>query len=438
MMAKDPAHRFQTPVEVARALKPFFKTGEAIAGSGELDVPVVSQGVAQASAGAPPRPGSRRTPTPAAKAARRAGKTTSGLAPDLIDLGPEDGLPEIRSATSARASGRLRWLWPSVAVGSLSLCALLAWRIVADSGRTKGVTPADPSIASKSTTDQGGVAGTAIDAPPRPRNLPEDEGPARSALQKKTPSVESVPPTPIARGPEASAVAPRGDTPKAPPGPVSEVTAVPAPLKLKDIGQKQPLDPRRIRIAAGFVRLVDPNASRPSDSFWPPLAPDDFKAWRVGDPDSIRMGETGVTLSAGANGNLLLTRNAAFRRCALTIDVSVNKGTEAFLALRAHDGPDGWRAITARLIEEGGRIRAGGQSADFQLPERGKPLMDLVPAKRFHVVFQVDGANMCRLTVKQQETSPASYADLPAGEYAGAVGVFVKSGSLTIHHMDVK
>ena len=31
MMAKDPRQRFQTPGEVARALKPFFKPGDAVA-----------------------------------------------------------------------------------------------------------------------------------------------------------------------------------------------------------------------------------------------------------------------------------------------------------------------------------------------------------------------------------------------------------------------
>jgi hypothetical protein len=438
MMAKDPAHRFQTPGEVARALKPFFKPGEAIAGSGERAVPTAGHTVAQGSAGAPPRTGARRTPAPAAEPARTAGKTKPGLAPDLIDLGQEDGLSETRPATHAPASGHLRWLWPCVAAGSLSLCALLAWKLVADAGQRPDVTPTEPSIASKPTINQGGVAKPAIEAPPRPRNVREDEGLTRSTLPKKAPSVEAVPPTPIVRGPEASAVAPGGDKPKPPLGPVSEGAAVPAPPKVKDVASKPPLDLRRIRVAAGFSRLANPKARRPSDAFWPQLAPDDFKAWRVGDPDLIEMDEEGVYVSAGPNGNLLLTKNAADRRCTLTIDVSVTKGTEAYLALRAHEGPDGWRAITSRLIEEGGKVRAGGQSADFQLPERGKPLTDLVPARRFHIVFQIDGANVCRLTVKQKGTSSTSYANLPAGEYAGAVGVFVKSGSLIIHHMDVK
>ena len=95
-------------------------------------------------------------------------------------------------------------------------------------------------------------------------------------------------------------------------------------------------------------------------------------------------------------------------------------------------------AITSRVNEEGGHVRAGGQAADFQLVEQGKPLMDLVPARRFHIVFKVNEANVSRLTVKQKETSSTVYANLPAGAYEGAVGVFVKSGTLIIHYMDVK
>ena len=175
-----------------------------------------------------------------------------------------------------------------------------------------------------------------------------------------------------------------------------------------------------------------------AEPFWPPLAPDDIKEWRVSDPDSIEMDETGVFVSAGPNGNFLLTRRANYRGCSLTLDVSATKGTEAFLALRAHRGPDGWRAITSRVIDEGGRIHAGGQSADFRVPERGKILMDLVPARRFHVVFQIDRAGAARLVVKQKDTSRNSYADLPAGESAGAVGVFVRSGTLIVHGLDVE
>ncbi len=198
------------------------------------------------------------------------------------------------------------------------------------------------------------------------------------------------------------------------------------------------MDIRRVRVGPGIVRLADRKARRPFDPFWPPLATDDLKAWRIGDPEAIAMDERGVFLSAGAGGNLLLTKQEGFRSCTLTLDVSVTNGTEAFLALRAHRGPDGSRAITSRVNEEGGHVRAGGQAADFQLVEQGKPLMDLVPARRFHIVFKVNEANVSRLTVKQKETSSTVYANLPAGAYEGAVGVFVKSGTLIIHYMDVK
>lgn len=64
--------------------------------------------------------------------------------------------------------------------------------------------------------------------------------------------------------------------------------------------------------------------------------------------------------------------------------------------------------------------------------------MYLAPARRFHVIFQIGATNVARLTVKQKETSSSNYATLPAGKYEGAVGIFVKSGTLTIHCMDIK
>src|SRR5262249_17849142 len=144
----------------------------------------------------------------------------------------------------------------------------------------------------------------------------------------------------------------------------------------------------------------------------------------------------GVRLSAGPGGNFLLTRREDFSRCTLKITLSAEKGTEAFLALCAHFGPDGRKAITARVHDEGGRVRVGSPSSDFQPTGRGTRPETLEPGKSFRVTFQIDGQHSARLVVNQKEPSTTPYAKTPAGDYVGAVGAFVKSGTLVIHAMD--
>jgi hypothetical protein len=200
----------------------------------------------------------------------------------------------------------------------------------------------------------------------------------------------------------------------------------------------RPGDIRQLRAIAGPFRPANPGAAQPRVGFWPIARPDDMTAWQVGDPDRIEMDRDGVSLSAGPGGNLLLTRKESFRRCKLSLTLSVQKGTEAFLALLAHRGPDGWRAITARVYDEGGRIRAGHQSTDFQLPDQGTRLETVPLGKSFRITFEINGQHMARLVSNSKETSTMAYAKAPAGNYQGAVGVFVKSGTVVIHAMDVQ
>ena len=114
------------------------------------------------------------------------------------------------------------------------------------------------------------------------------------------------------------------------------------------------------------------------------------------------------------------------------------KGTEAFLALRAHRGPDGWRAITARVYDDGGRIRVGHQSTDFQRSDQGTRRETVPPGKSFRITFEINGQQVARLVSNSKETLTMAYAKTPAGDYQGAVGVFVKSGTLVIHAMDIQ
>jgi hypothetical protein len=199
---------------------------------------------------------------------------------------------------------------------------------------------------------------------------------------------------------------------------------------------KTPMDFRHIDAIAGDLRPANPNAEKPTGGFWPILRPDDLRSWRIGDPERIDMSRKGVFLPAGPSGNLLLTRRADYKKCQLSITLSATRGTEAFLALRAHRGPDGWRGITAPVFDEGGRIHAGRQSVDFRLPDRRRAIEATDPERPLRILFRIDDQGASRLEIRKEKSS-MDHAPTPAGQYVGAVGVFVKSGTLIIHAMDV-
>jgi hypothetical protein len=212
----------------------------------------------------------------------------------------------------------------------------------------------------------------------------------------------------------------------------------PAGVEGKNPGVKGSLDIRRIPAVDNIIRLPNPNAQQPTGGFWPALKPDDLTAWQVGDPERIDMDRDGVTLSAGPGGNLLLTKKGDYKGCTLKITLSAARGTEAFLALRAHRGPDDrWRGITARVYDEKSRIHVGHVSTDFQPPTR-RQAMEIVDAGTpLRIAFQINSAGATNLVAKRGVSSMDNSQTL-AGRYAGAAGVFVKSGTLTIHHMDVQ
>jgi serine/threonine protein kinase len=411
MMAKSPGHRFQTPGEVAQALRPFIKPGQggAVAGPSRVAPPTAT-----------------RPPDPAPTVAPPAGPPKPAPTPATIDLGPDDRLAPARPAASGQPATGPPWLWISAGAGVLVLGLVVAWNVLVGPGPTPVPTPPVPA------------AGTPPEPPrreaPAPRIVPPPGEPPRLAVRKVQPAVEDIPT--------------RGDLPKPPPVPTVAEPPAPGPpaRPIPEIARAaekpappaiRPGDIRQLRAIAGPFRPSNPGAVQPRVGFWPIATPDDMTAWQVGDPDRIEMNRDGVSLSAGPGGNLLLTRKASFRKCKLSLTLSAHKGTEAFLALRAHRGPDGWRAITARVYDDGGRIRAGNPSTDFQQPDQGTRTETVPLGKSVRIVFEINGQHMSRL-VSNQETSTFAYAKTPAADYKGAVGVFVKSGTVVIHAMDVQ
>jgi len=127
LMAKDPDRRFQTPAEVADALKPFFRPAAARAGaetsqtgqSRATDVPVTPSSSA-------PGPDSCATGTVVTRPARPAEPAADGQWANLIDVRE----PEHATAPApepAPPSRRPPWVWPSVAAAVLVTGLTAAW-----------------------------------------------------------------------------------------------------------------------------------------------------------------------------------------------------------------------------------------------------------------------------------------------------------------------
>jgi hypothetical protein len=135
MMAKEPERRFQEPKQVAQALLPFFKKGNAgAAGSkaemsqvGGADEGRVSTGVRTAST----QPTTNLAPAPAPSP-----KTPAATArpqpmwESLIELKENEPLEQSARSTAKPGRQKPRWLWSAVAGGMLLLGLVVAWATI--------------------------------------------------------------------------------------------------------------------------------------------------------------------------------------------------------------------------------------------------------------------------------------------------------------------
>jgi hypothetical protein len=208
----------------------------------------------------------------------------------------------------------------------------------------------------------------------------------------------------------------------------------PAPVDLKNA----PATSMKLRPTPAPERLPDGNAELPAEGFWPSLAPNQLKNWRIADFDQINMNKKDVTLKQGTGGNLLVTVNEEYDKCELFLRIALSKGSEVFLALRAKEGPQGWLGVTTRLYEEGGNIHAEQLSLNFEKASELKMAKPPNPDTPIPISFSIDAKGVARLAIAEQETFSATYKAPPNGLREGAVGVFVKGGSVSISHLDVR
>jgi len=184
-------------------------------------------------------------------------------------------------------------------------------------------------------------------------------------------------------------------------------------------------------------RLIAEGDERAPGSFWPELSTGNSRAWLVGDPGAIKLTSKGLSLEKGAAGNFLLTRRRDFTRCSMRITLAASENAEVYLALRAHQGPDGWHAVTSRIVCEGGKVRAGLVSFDFQTQEGGRQIAEKPAGKTFMIRFEIDDKGADRVFIGGQETSSANHLNHQVQQFVGSVGLFVKSGKVLIESLKV-
>jgi formylglycine-generating enzyme required for sulfatase activity/serine/threonine protein kinase len=229
----------------------------------------------------------------------------------------------------------------------------------------------------------------------------------------------------------------------APESPPRAVVANP-PVPPAVIESKPPVPPagvdlRRLKSRPGELRLLDKGADLPRGPFWPEIGPDNVREWRIGDPSAIKMSSQGIVLSAGPGGNFLLTRSDDFKKCSLRIEFEAGDVTEAYLALRAREGPDGWHAVTSRIDVEKGRVHVGHQGFDFEAQESGlgrRP--DYGTGTLILIGFETTAKGIGLAHVRGVNTASANLDVGPAAGWTGAGGVFVRSGKLLIHSITVR
>jgi len=142
MMAKEPERRFQTPNEVADALKPFFKSGNLTAAGSRPALSHTGRPKAEPAtggAGSGPRPRTTES-APAAAPPGNAPAQSHGREPVWESLVDRKGTEPVKKAASTAASNqRPPWLWPAVAAGVLLLGLVAVWGVLIKIWTTNGI-----------------------------------------------------------------------------------------------------------------------------------------------------------------------------------------------------------------------------------------------------------------------------------------------------------
>ena len=110
-----------------------------------------------------------------------------------------------------------------------------------------------------------------------------------------------------------------------------------------------------------------------------------------------------------------MTKKENFGKCTVSLALKASKGAEAYLAVHARRGSEGWEGITTRVVEAGGKVRAGRVATDFEDQETGLAADGLVADKPFQVVIDADEKGRVKILVGNKETAAIEGSKRPTG-----------------------
>ncbi len=443
MLAKDPSRRFQTPNEIAQALSPFFKQPQAFLAR---IAPSVSQGAQPAPDEASTRSDFSAAATPAGSASRSPVKSNESVSqqPALGQASILDGLVDVHNAGTFAEGARVkgyradegsprRW-FPVTAVGVLGLLGAIAWRagifsgLIAQVNLAFGPGPgAEPKAAHAVKSARVGEPASRAGASERLAAVEERTSRGKRTARIETKDSTSEPPPLPSEEPTRAKAAD-------PPAVARALSGRDHPKFLANVGDR----------VLGFRQMVGQRGSafddtgfvRPSEAFWPPLAPKNVEGWQIGDPSQFKIEAKGVWLGAGPNGNLLLDLDDSTKRCTVRLKLSASAGTDAFVAIRANPSATEWRAVTVRLHEEGGKLRVGAPCLDFVDETATLKAVELALEKPAAFKFEIDEQNRVALSGAGKIKFSRSYTASDVAS-SGVAGIFLKSGTVFVYSLDV-
>jgi formylglycine-generating enzyme required for sulfatase activity len=254
MMAKEPGRRFQTPAEVAQALKPFCKPAAAQPPGSSAEVSDVNPPVLPTRASVVrPEPTQPTTPvTSPAQGGRTSSKTgADGVAwESLIELNETQEPEDVVAVASQPHGARPRSLWPGIAAA----CSFAVIALGVIFYATFGVKPGDEKALLVENQPAVSNRASRIAPPSRSSKAPSDDATVSHAEFEPgepppTPAATEAEPTPapeITGPPVSNPPVPPSSTESKPTRPPATAESVaPLPEKLKPTAAKGKLKPGR-------------------------------------------------------------------------------------------------------------------------------------------------------------------------------------------------
>ncbi len=170
------------------------------------------------------------------------------------------------------------------------------------------------------------------------------------------------------------------------------------------------------------------------DKGWVPLFNGkDQTGWRVEGPGKWEVGADGTLVGHGPRA-VLVTNRDDFKEVTLRTELSVSADAEVYVLLRLQRDPnDAWRGWSSRVFGDNNTVRAGHANRDLLREQFGMGLHEFKPNESFALTIQAI-RDQIWVRINGIETAGVRLGDRPPGR----IGLFVMKGTLRINKIEVK